>query len=214
MPVCHNFGFLREFLDLTCRSIDRPIWQLGVDHDADPYPRCILLNGTSSSGKTSLAKALQERLQVVFLNFSVDSILYTLPPSDLAAMMKGTPIARGEFRYDRLVDGFHAAIAGLLASGNRLIVDNALTRIEWKTGFDTAVTGHRTFRVGVTCELKEAKRREQSRGDRAIGTVDYELPRVHEGMAYDLVVDTTWMAADAIADQVIGKIVKSKVFST
>jgi chloramphenicol 3-O phosphotransferase len=174
-----------------------------MDHKADPFPRCILLNGTSSSGKTSLAKALQERLQVVFLNFSIDSILYTLPPSDLAAMMQGTPIARGEYQYDRLVDGFHAAIAGLLTSGNRLIVDNALTRIEWKAGFDTAVTGHRTFRIGVTCDPTEAKRRERSRGDRAIGTVDYELPRVHEGMAYDLVVDTTWMTTAAIADEVI-----------
>ena len=178
-----------------------------MDDYADPYPRCILLNGTSSSGKTSLAKALQERLLVVFLNFSIDSIIYMLPPSDLASMMQGTPIARGEYRYDRLVDGFHAAVAGLLASGNRLIVDNALTRIDWQTGFDTAVMGYRTFRIGVMCEPNEAKRRERSRRDRAIGTVDYELPLVHEGMAYDLVVDTTWTGSAAIADDVIGKIV-------
>jgi len=176
-----------------------------MSSDADPYPRCILLNGTSSSGKTSLAKALQELFPVVFLNFSIDSILYALPQSDLAAMINGTPIRRVEYRYDRLVDGFNAAVAGLLASGNRLIVDNALTRPEWKAAFDEAVAGHKTFRIGVTCEPEEARKRELKRGDRAIGTVDRELPLVHEGMAYDLVVDTTQTPATAIADLIMSK---------
>lgn len=178
-----------------------------MSSDADPYPRCILLNGTSSSGKTSLAKALQELFPVMFLNFSIDSILYALPQSDLAAMINGAPIRRIEFRYDRLVDGFHAAVAGLLASGNRLIVDNAMTRPEWKAAFDEAVAGHRTFRIGVTCDPEEARKRELKRGDRAIGTVDRELPLVHEGMAYDLVVDTTQTPASAIADLIIRQIV-------
>lgn len=178
-----------------------------MSSDADLYPRCILLNGTSSSGKTSLAKALQELFPVVFLNFSIDSILYALPQSDLAAMINGAPIRRAEYRYDRLVDGFHAAVSGLLASGNRLIVDNALTRPEWKAAFDEAVAGHRTFRIGVTCEPEEARKRELKRGDRAIGTVDRELPLVHEGMAYDLVVDTTQTPANAIADLIIRQIV-------
>lgn len=167
------------------------------------YPACILLNGTSSSGKTSLAKSLQERLPVVFLNFSIDSILHALPPSDLAAMIQGAPILRGEYRYESLIDAFHAAVAGLLASGSRLIVDNAITRAEWLIGFDAAVADHRTFRIGVMCEPDETRRRERARGDRAIGTVDYELPLVHKGMAYDLVVDTTRRASDSIADEVI-----------
>lgn len=171
--------------------------------ETDSYPRCILLNGTSSSGKTSLAKVLQERLPIVFLNFSIDSILYALPPSDLAAMIKGTPIRRGEYRYGRLVDGFHAAVAGLLASGNRLIVDNALTQSEWKAGFDAAVEGHRTIKIGVTCALEEAKRRELVRGDRAVGTVVHEWPLVHVGMRYDLVVDTTAKPPEAITDEIM-----------
>lgn len=171
--------------------------------EINTYPQCILLNGVSSSGKTSLAKALQERFPVVFLNFSIDSILYSLPPSDLAAMIQGVPILRGEYRYGRLVDGFHAAIGGLLASGNRLIVDNALTCADWKIGFDAAVAGHRNFKIGVMCQPEEAKRRERTRGDRAIGTVDYELPRVHENMSYDLIVDTTHSTADTIAEEVI-----------
>jgi chloramphenicol 3-O phosphotransferase len=154
-------------------------------------------------GKTLLAKSLQERLDVVFLNFSIDSILYALPPSDLKAMMQGAPILRRDYRYDRLVDGFHAAIGGLLGCGNRLIVDNALTRHKWKVGFDAAVDGHRTIRIGVTCELEEARRRELKRGDRVVGTVDHEWPIVHAGMNYDLFVDTTTKTPDVIADEII-----------
>lgn len=149
---------------------------------------------------------------MVFLNFSIDSVLYALPQSDLAAMIKGAPIRRLEYRYDRLVDGFNAAVAGLLASGNRLIVDNAMTRPEWKAAFDEAVAGHRTFRIGVTCEPEEARKRELKRGDRAIGTVDRELPLVHEGMAYDLVVDTTQTPATAIAGLIIRQIVVAPTF--
>ncbi len=118
-------------------------------------------------------------------------------------MIRGMPISRGEYRYDRLVHGFHAAVAGLLVSGNRLIVDNALTRADWSIAFDTAVADHRTLKIGVTCDPEEARRRERARGDRAIGTVDYELPLVHEGMAYDLIVDTTQKASDSIADELI-----------
>jgi chloramphenicol 3-O phosphotransferase len=58
----------------------------------------------------------------------------------------------------------------------------------------------------VTCDPEEARKREVKRGDRAIGTVDRELPLVHEGMAYDLVVDTTRTPASAIADLIIRKI--------
>lgn len=178
--------------------------------EIDTYPQCVLLNGVSSSGKTSLAKALQERLPVTFLNFSIDSILYALPPSDLAAMIRGAPILRGEYRYERLVDGFHGAVGGLLASGNRLIVDNALTRGGWKIGFAAAVAGHRTFKIGVMCQPEEARRRERMRGDRAIGTVDRELPLVHKEMSYDLVVDTTQTTADTLADEVIEIIVGAR----
>jgi chloramphenicol 3-O phosphotransferase len=169
----------------------------------DPYPRCILLNGTSSSGKTTLARALQERLPVVFLNFSIDSVLYALPPSDLSAMIEGAPVNRAEYRYGRLVEGFHAAITGLLTTGNRLIVDNALTQPEWKVAFNAAVAGFDTLRVGVMCDPDEARQRERGRGDRAIGTVDSEMPLVHESMDYDLVIDTTKDPADLIVDAIL-----------
>ena len=46
--------------------------------------KLILLEGPSGSGKTSLANALQESLlPVMWLSFSMDTLIYTLPPSVL-----------------------------------------------------------------------------------------------------------------------------------
>jgi chloramphenicol 3-O phosphotransferase len=154
-------------------------------------PQLILLNGTSSSGKTSIARALQEQLAVVYLNISIDCVLYALPPSDLQSLMNGIKIERDEYDYPQMVRGFHAAIAGLLATGNRLIVDNAMTKSEWRVDFDAAVAAHDILRIGVLCDLEIAKKRETARRDRAPGTAAAEFPLVHANMTYDLTVDTS-----------------------
>jgi chloramphenicol 3-O phosphotransferase len=166
-------------------------------------PRLILLNGVSSSGKTSIAHLLQERLDILYLNFSIDSVLYALPPSDLRAMMEGRKIAREEYKYTRLVRGFHAAVAGLLATGNRLIVDNALTREDWRMDFDAAVAPYNVVRIGVLCELSVARQREFARGDRAVGTAEAEFPLAHVDMAYDLTVDTSFSGPDKAASVIL-----------
>jgi len=159
-------------------------------------PQLILLNGVSSSGKTSIARLLQERLNLLYLNFSIDSNLYALPPNDLRAIIEGRQISRGEYKYSRLVLGFHAAIGGLLAQDNRLIVDNAMTRKDWRVDFDRAVEPYTVARVGVHCDLSVAREREIARGDRALGTAEREFPLVHVDMAYDLTVDTSSSSPD------------------
>jgi chloramphenicol 3-O phosphotransferase len=126
-------------------------------------PQLIVLNGTSSSGKTSIAQLLQEKLDVLYLNFSIDSVLYALPPSDLRAMIEGRKTTRDEYKYTRLVHGFHAAIAGLLATGNRLIVDNAITREDWRMDFDKAVAPYNVARIGILCDLSVAQARDAAR---------------------------------------------------
>ncbi len=166
-------------------------------------PQAILLNGTSSSGKTTIARELQEHLELQYLNFSIDSILYTLPPSDLRAMIKGDRITRRGYKYGRLVQGFHAAIAGLLKTGNYLIIDNAITREEWNIDFENAVDGYHVVRIGVFCDLLISRQREIARGDRAIGTVDVEFPLVHMNKKYDFSVDTSTATVADVSSAII-----------
>ena len=166
-------------------------------------PLAILLNGPSSAGKSTLVGALQNRFRTMFLGFGIDSILYALPPADLAAMKAGRPINREGYTYDLLVEAHHAAIRAVLESGCRVIVDTALLRPAHRIGFDTAVKGFDTFRIGVTCNPDELDRRERERGDRPIGSGRREAGIVHDEMLYDLVVDTTDTLVDVLLDQVL-----------
>lgn len=171
-------------------------------------PRCILVNGPSSSGKTTIVKALQDRLPVVMLGFGIDAILYGLPPSDLASMIAGRDITRREYDYDRLVDAHHAAARALLETGCRVILDTGLLCQAHRTSFETAVRGFDTFRIGVTCHLAELDRRELTRGDRAVGSARWEADIVHQGMSYDLMLDTTKTGVDDHVNRVLETIAK------
>ncbi|WP_373973898.1 AAA family ATPase [Chitinibacter sp. SCUT-21] len=153
-------------------------------------PQVIILNGCSSSGKTSIAKALQEILPQQYLNFSIDSVLYALPLSDLAAMQRGEPIQRRGHDFGQLVRAYHYAIPGLLQAGCHLILDNAWCERGEKRELLTELAGYRVLLVGVHCELDELAAREQARGDRAIGMAAWEFERVHQEISYDLQIST------------------------
>ncbi|SMC21106.1 chloramphenicol 3-O phosphotransferase [Andreprevotia lacus DSM 23236] len=166
-------------------------------------PQVIILNGNSSSGKTSLAHALQEKLPEQYLNFSIDSVLYALPPSDLHKMQRGEVIERSGYHWPSLVRGYHYALPGLLQAGLKLIIDNAWCDIEEKRELLTELAGYHQALIGVHCSLEVALAREQQRGDRAAGLAAWEHPRVHERMIYDFEVNsddsTPAQSADAIA---------------
>ena len=61
---------------------------------------------------------------------------------------------------------------------------------------------HAAFWVGVTCDVDELARRETERGDRHIGFASGSSAVVHEGMTYDLMVDTTFTPAGPLAQQI------------
>lgn len=166
-------------------------------------PQVIILNGASSAGKSSIVKVLQEKLPVLYLNFSIDSILYALPDSDLESMMRGAAITKAEYSYSKLVLGYHAAAASLLKSGNRLILDNAITKAEWRLDLEFHLAPFEAFWIGIECETEELRRREKCRGDRALGTAEREAAIVHDGFRYNLTLDTSSRSSQLCADRII-----------
>lgn len=154
-------------------------------------PQVILLNGTGSSGKTTIAKQLQEEIKIQYLNFSIDSILYSLPKSDLALMMKGEEITREGYDYSQLQKAYHSCIPSLLDSGCRIIIDNAWINKNVIDDLLNILSPYSTFIIGVYCDLNVANEREKERGDRAIGLAAYEYPLVHKHFNYDFTIDTS-----------------------
>ncbi|MBF6348958.1 AAA family ATPase [Nocardia flavorosea] len=153
----------------------------------EPAPgRIVLLNGVSSSGKTTIARRLLRDLERLFFHMGVDmfgamrseSRTHELDPSGLAAVLRNTRA------------GFHRAVAGMARAGNDVIMDHVLSE-PWRLSDCLAVmTGIDVVFVGVHCPPTELRRRERHRADRSIGTANGQLDSVHAHGIYDLEVDT------------------------
>ncbi|MFI1760674.1 AAA family ATPase [Streptomyces sp. NPDC020800] len=147
----------------------------------------ILLNGTSSSGKSSMARALLEVLDGTWFHMPVDAF---------HAMRCDHPIADEDLQaeIDRTAKGFHRAVAGMAAAGNNLVVDHPLSR-RWRLLdlLDLLVPDD-TVLVAVRCPLPELERRERERGDRQPGLAALQYGQVHAHGPHDLDLDTSLLS--------------------
>ncbi|PRX69148.1 chloramphenicol 3-O phosphotransferase [Nonomuraea fuscirosea] len=147
----------------------------------------LLLNGTSSSGKSSIAEQLLLVLDRPFFHMPVDAInamrarrrTLELAPDELAATLARTRA------------GFHRAVAGMAQAGNDLVVDYVLSE-QWRL-LDclTVLNGLDVVFIGVHCSEQELTRRERARGDRQPGQAATQLRQVHSYGTYDIECDTT-----------------------
>ena len=68
-----------------------------------------------------------------------------------------------------------------------MFLGGAASQQRWLTALD----GLRVFWVGVRCAGPVAAGRELARGDRIIGMAESQAEVVHQGVVYDMDVDTT-----------------------
>lgn len=173
--------------------------------------RIILLNGGSSAGKSTLARRLQELLPEPWLSLGVDDLIRAAPPS-----MEDTPdgltiasdggITVGP-AYRQLEVAWAAGIAAIARSGVGVIVDEVLVDGETgQTRWNTALVRVGVLWVAVRCDADEAARREIVRGDRMPGMARLQAVSVHEGVAYDLVVDTAANAPETCARSIVAAV--------
>jgi chloramphenicol 3-O phosphotransferase len=156
-----------------------------------------VLNGGSSSGKTGIARCLQEILPRPWLRFGIDDLIEALPQSLVGSEGQGIAFgARGEVDVGELFREFEAAwMAGLAAmarAGARIVFDDVF--------LSGAVSQQRTrgylnsldvLWVGVRCDPEIAVARERARGDRTAGMAASQALVVHDGVVYDVEVDTS-----------------------
>ena len=161
--------------------------------------KIILINGASSAGKSTLARLLQQTLEVPFWHFSFDHLRDSnaLPWSRILNRELDWPAMR-----PAVFDGFHRCLSVLAESGNNLIVDHIVETEEWLSDLFDLLSAFDVFVVGVHCPLSELERRERDRGDRGPGEARADFKIVHSFIEYDLEVDST-QPSEAIAAAVI-----------
>src|SRR5689334_4333510 len=102
--------------------------------------RVIVLNGTSSAGKSTLSRALQARLDGPWLGVGIDTVVFALPTAYLNPPFWGEvfryvaaePGSVAPFRIEtgelghRLIEGMHRTVASLAEAGLDVIADHVL----------------------------------------------------------------------------------------
>ena len=168
----------------------------------------IVLNGISSSGKSTIARHLQLMLDDTYLTFGVDTLLAAMPTasarhdSDLIEFDPGGGVSVGA-AFRTLEAGWYAGLAAMARAGLGLVVDEVfLGGGASQARLADALAGLDVLWVAVTCDLDVAVSREATRGDRVVGMAATQLPLVHEGVAYDLTVDTTRESAEDCAARI------------
>lgn len=101
-----------------------------------------------------------------------------------------------------LMRGMRGAVAALGAEGLSLVVDDVMLETEDAEDYRNRLSDMDVRMVGVMCAIDIAEQREQGRGDRMIGLARWQFERVHRGITYDLVVDTSNLTVDEAAHQI------------
>jgi len=179
----------------------------------------VMLNGTSSSGKTALARALQLQWPRPLLHLGTDTALRMLP----SALVGMKPSARDGFElYDdvdergpvvrvrrgavaRKLEQSLSRVARLLADrGHDVVLDLVLLDRSAVLDYVDALHGHPTYLIGVWCDLAVLEARELARGDRFQNLARAQQAGVHELREfYDFEVDSSATGPHELARSIL-----------
>jgi chloramphenicol 3-O phosphotransferase len=170
-------------------------------------PQVIVLNGGSSSGKSSITRALQELLPGIWLTFGVDTFIEALPNRG------NSPRAGITFEHDGTITfstehralerNWYTGLSSMAKAGAPMILDEVLL-----SGGAGQERLRSTFRdlavmwVGVHCDPEVAAAREAQRADRVEGMARQQALSVHSGVVYDVEVNTTNRSSEDCAHDI------------
>ena len=183
--------------------------------------RVILLNGSSSAGKTTLAHMLQQTLPAPHQHISLDQFrdgmprryrgLNAAPGTPGEQGLNVVPVTRGgerltEVRFGdygrRVLRGMRRAAAAFVRDGGNAIVDDLLLERGFLLDYLSAFAGLAVTFVGVRCPLPVVNAREAERPGRFPGTAASHFEQVHVHGEYDVEVDTSTLTPRQCAERV------------
>jgi chloramphenicol 3-O phosphotransferase len=184
--------------------------------------RIVILNGAPRSGKTSIARALQELDTRNWLNIGVDAHIGMLP----ARLRPGIGLRPGGERPDIevFIPALYAALFESMCAHSRLgfsvvaefgIHDDYTDTLGIWDMFARYFGNMKPLLVGVRCSVEENVRRRDAAGGHYAGSLpDGSVPQVvarwehvvHHGAHYDLELNTDKLTAAECAQSIIRRL--------
>ncbi len=168
----------------------------------------IILNGASSSGKSSLAKAMQHvGSEKKFLTLGLDTFIKMMP----YGMLGFGDLAKQGFSFEyektepnpsikimaggfakKLLLGISKTSRVLAELGFNVIIDEVILEKDTMKNYISELAEQEVFFVKVTCDLKLLQEREVLRGNRSWGLAYYQYHNMHDAdFLYDITIDTS-----------------------
>ena len=142
--------------------------------------KIIILNGASSSGKTTLARELQSQYSAAYLLCSLDAF-WDMTPYKIPA---------GSNNFPKIKLAMAKSVRALAETGHNVIVDIVFCGQKTYQEFSNILADFSVSFIKVDCPLYELEERELARGDRPHGLAQSQIKSTHDGVAYDLIIDT------------------------
>ena len=181
----------------------------------------IILNGASSSGKTTLASAFRDERAAAgefWLLIGIDDFLSKMPAAWLDLGLATGPGAHAQdgLRFEttsaglqlkigatcrRLLHAYHQAAAAAARSGLNVIVDDVVIDDEVLGDWLDVLGELKPTWVGIRCSPEVTAERERRRGDRPVGMTGTQTDSVHRSLLYAFEIDTGDLAPSEALDE-------------
>jgi len=155
--------------------------------------KIIVLNGTSSSGKTTIARELQSKSSEVYLLCSLD-VFWNMAPCKIPA---------GSTNFPNLKLALVKSVKALAQTGHNVIVDIFFSGQKTYDEFKNELQGLETKIIRIDCPIEELNARELARGDRKPGLAASQIDSIHKGVLYDLIIDTSTSSPSKCAQTIL-----------
>ena len=181
----------------------------------------IILNGASSSGKTTLASAFRDERAAAgefWLLIGIDDFLSKMPAAWLDLGLATGPGAHAQdgLRFEttstglqlkigatcrRLLHAYHQAAAAAARSGLNVIVDDVVIDDEVLGDWLDVLGELKPTWVGIRCSPEVTAERERRRGNRPVGMTGTQTDSVHRSLLYAFEIDTGDLAPSEALDE-------------
>ena len=160
--------------------------------------RIIILNGVSSSGKSTLSRVLQDRSPKPLYRLDIDDFILMAPD-------KFNDYEKGDFSVQyAFASKFFHAVKLYSDLGFDLVVPYMFFKdSETQREFRTLLADYSVLVVNMHCPAEELRRRELSRQNRSIGSAESQLSLLETNFPNSITVDTCSSPGEACADEIL-----------